>query len=243
MLFSFREFDIRQEKSAMKVGTDSVLLGCFTDVVNAKTILDIGSGTGLLALMMAQKSTAFIDAVELNNDAFSETQLNVNYSKWKGRINVYNNDIRDFKAVHPYDLIISNPPYFVHEEQFEINDLNRKTARHTTHLSFGELADFVAKNLHESGNFWLILPVKESIRFNEEAKKSGLKLHKQIFIKPSSRKDVNRVVQSYSLKDNVYTEENFLIYQVNGEYTPEYVNLTREFYLWKQFDNDSRLIK
>ncbi|MFI5221674.1 MAG: tRNA1(Val) (adenine(37)-N6)-methyltransferase [Bacteroidia bacterium] len=239
--FRFKQFNVIQQNSAMKVGTDSVLLGCFAETGNAKSILDIGTGTGLLALMMAQKSEAEIDAVEMDEAAFEEAKENFLNSKWKERINIFHSPIQSFldSAFLPdrqarkdrYDLIITNPPYFEHSKNYKIEDPTRSKARQDKELSLEELGNEIMKLISDEGKFWLILPAKESKDFEKIATEKSLLLQKRIFIKPKRSKPVNRMVMCFGKQKQELVESEFIIYKEDGKPTEEYFELTREFLL------------
>ncbi len=243
MLFRFKKFDIRQEKSAMKVGTDSVLLGCFCELESAETILDIGCGTGLLSLMAAQKSTAFIDAVELDDAAVEEARQNIASSSWAGRISLFHQRIQDYalQTSKTYDIIISNPPYYQANNNLSIDDLQRSKARHDQDLSFTEFIEVVVKLLNENGSCWVILPVAEGNLFAQLVSGNGLFMQTKIFVHGKVSKPANRVIMRFGKKNTGLNEKQFTIYNDQGEPTAAYIELTKTFYLWKQFDDDERL--
>lgn len=241
MIFSFRSFDVRQQQTAMKVGTDSVLLGCYCNPGDAKYILDIGAGTGLLSLMMAQKSSARIDAVELDEQAMQECGWNFSHSPWKDRLHISGGFIQQFESPYPYDLIISNPPYYRHHSHMSITDAKRRKARHDADLPYESLCDAVIKHLHREGRFWLVLPPEEAQIFKQLALSAGLHLVEQVHIKPNPSKNVNRFVLCFAFVAKPLMERHLMIYNEKGMATPEYIELTRDFYLWRNLDNDVRL--
>lgn len=232
MEFQFREFTVRHERSAMKVGTDSVLLGCFCDTSHAETIFDIGTGTGLLALMLAQKSDALIDAVEIDPVAIEEAKGNFERSKWKERLQIHSGDVKAFKSPVTYDLIITNPPYYTKGKNVPIADEQRSKARHDSDLSFEELCSVVMERLSDHGMFWLILPFEESKEWKQVAERGGLFLNREIKIKPKPDKEMNRVISSYGKREVVPVHSEFIIYEKNGEATEEYYQLTKNYLLW-----------
>lgn len=241
MVFSFKQFDITQNKSAMKIGTDSVLLGCLCDATNAKRILDIGTGTGLLALMMAQKSEANIDAVEIDDAAFEEASVNCSKSVWSNRITVYHQRIQDFVTSNKYDLILSNPPFYQASSNLSIVDEQRSKARHDKDLPFDELVASVVRLLANEGCFWLVLPSAEAALFKALAGQAGLYLTKQINIQSKASKVPNRLVMCLEKSEKELQTACVVIYEEDGTHTQAYINLTKDYYLWKQFDEDDRL--
>jgi len=237
-IFSFKQFDINQGNCAMKVGTDSTLLGSLVPATEENNILDIGCGTGILALMMAQKSNAMIDAIEIDYDASSVADDNFKRSNWKERLRVFNMRFQKFaeSAETKYDLIISNPPFFNAKKNSLIIDEKRALARHDKDLSFGELIFGVNKLLAEDGIFWLILPVKEAEEFIKESESAGLNIFKKINIKAKYSKPVNRVIICF-VKEccSEPVVEDFIIYNDDGSPTKEYINASFDFLLWKEF--------
>ncbi len=230
--FQFKQFTIHQEKSAMKVGTDGVLLGAWADCQKAAQILDIGTGTGLIAIMLAQRSDAIIDAVELENNAACEAELNASACKWKNRIIVCNKSIQQFAAItnKKYDLIVSNPPYFTQSQK--TNNEARNFARHNDSLSVSDLFNAVDKLLAENGSFSLIIPTEALPLFLENAKSIGLTCYKKLWIWPTPEIKPKRILLSFS-KQNINLKEHNLIIETTGRhrYSSEYKNLTKDFYL------------
>lgn len=231
--FQFKQFALLQDKAAMKLGTDSVLLGCFTKVSKAECILDIGTGTGILALMMAQKSNALIDAVEIDQEAFKQAAQNAIESPWHDRVKIHHTAIQNFQALKKYDIIISNPPYYRNAKNMGIEDEKRALARHDKDLPFEDLCKEAYRLMKEDALFWLILPHKEGLEFIQIAKQHSLLLHHSINIKPKPEKEVNRLILAFGKSNKTYTEISFTIYQSDGNATAEYVDLTKDFYLWK----------
>lgn len=151
--FIFKKFSIHQHKCAHKVGTDAVLIGSWAKVNEARTILDIGTGTGIIALMMAQKSRATIDAIDIEQSSYEQATENASHSIWADRIKVYHTSLQDFanKTTKKYDAIITNPPYFV--DSSKAPDEERSHARHTDTLTFADLISGVKKLLNDTGLF------------------------------------------------------------------------------------------
>jgi tRNA1Val (adenine37-N6)-methyltransferase len=232
--FQLKQFIIQQDKSAMKVGTDSLLLGCFTEINGASTILDIGTGTGILALMMAQKSSAKIDAVEIDEGAFEEATFNFKASKWSNKIKAFHASVQQFESKISYDLIISNPPFYIEDDNIKIKNTQRAKARQDKDLPFDILVSEVMKRLSDTGKFWLILPTDEAEEFLAIAKKAKLILQGEILIKPKPSKPINRIVMCFGKTKTEMHSDIFTIYDDAGTSTEEYYELTREFLLWKR---------
>ena len=231
--FHFKQFSIFHDRCSMKVGTDGVLLGAWATVEGAQSILDIGTGTGMIAIMAAQRTNGLsnIDGIEIDNDAYSQAQENVNNSKWKELITVHHTSIQEFSITcqKQYDLIISNPPFFLAGTQS--GSEKRNTARHATLLTHSDLLRSVNKLLKPDGKFSLILPLEEGQLFNEQAKVSGLFCTRLTKVKPKKEKPYERLLIELS-RQNLSIIENELTIQFDkrNNYTPEYYELTREFY-------------
>jgi tRNA1Val (adenine37-N6)-methyltransferase len=239
-IFKFKQFTLSQGKSAMKLGTDAVVLGAFVNPKQAKNILDIGTGTGILSLMMAQKSDGFIQAVEINEIAALEAEFNFKQSNWTEQLSLYKGSIQDYTSSNPaekFDLIITNPPYFVAGNQFEIEEERRRTARHTNTLSFDELAKIMADLLHEDGTIAMVLPVQEAELFIQIAETYQLFPKEILQVFPKKSKPFNRLVMLFSKQKQNITQQELVIYNEDNSYTNEYYELTKDFYLWKDKTN------
>ncbi len=229
-VFQFKHFVIQQNLCAMKVGTDGVLLGAWTKTPNGN-ILDIGSGTGLIAILLAQRTkSALITAIDINQNAYLQTLQNVNECKWKDRIQVFHSSVQNFKSTIKYDLIISNPPYFIDSTKAPQHE--RNTARHTDELSFLDLIDAVKKLLKKDGLFSIILPTKEAQLFIKDAQKKGLYLNRKCLVKPNPNKAVKRMLLEFSFYITGLKEEELTIEtEKRHHYSKEYIILTQDFYL------------
>ena len=229
--FSFKQFKIYQNKSAFKVGTDSVLLGASADITGAESILDIGSGTGLISIMLAQRCNAVITAIESDDDSFIQTCENVNSCKWNNRINVKHTRLQDFNPEQvKFDLIVTNPPYFC--DSLKNADLRRSAARHNDSLTSDEILSGVSRLLKEDGRLQLIMPYVEGNVFIAEAIKYELYCNSILKIKPLPTSDIRRLILTFS-RFQEKTSESFLTIEhgKRHEFTEEYINLTKDFYL------------
>ncbi len=230
--FRFKQFTILQEKSAMKVGTDGVLLGAWTNAGNARNILDIGSGTGIIALMMAQRFSSDIVAIEIDKDSFDEACLNIEQSRWKDRIRLIHEPVQDFatNCKTKFDCIVSNPPYFVNSMKSNIK--SRNTARHTGSLSFYELFRNVSKLLSSDGRFSLILPFDKKDSIIEIANNEKLFITKELIVKGNHIQKPKRILMEFSFIKQGFKSE-ILVIENNKrhDYTKEYIELTKDFYL------------
>ncbi|PQJ80600.1 tRNA1(Val) (adenine(37)-N6)-methyltransferase [Polaribacter porphyrae] len=234
--FQFKEFTIQQNKTAMKVGTDGVLLGAWCaidDYVNS--ILDIGAGTGLIALMLAQRSDAMtIDAVEVIGNAYEQTVENFENSDWRDRLYCYNASFQNFadeiaEEEETYNLIVSNPPFYT--DNFETSDDARNKARFTSALSFKELICGVEKILSENGKFAVIIPYKEEQIFIELASKQSLFLNRICNVQGNSKSEIKRSLLEFSFHQTKIKKEHLVIEIERHQYTEDYINLTKDFYL------------
>lgn len=228
--FHFKDFTIYHDKCAMKVGTDAVILGAWATHINPKRILDIGSGTGIIALMMAQRfDNAKIEAIEIEENAVKQAQENINNSKWKDRISIYHNSLQEFKVNQTYDLIVSNPPYF-NNQHFAKGD-ERSLARHTNTLSFDDLLSQTANLLSDKGSFQLILPYKETIAFIQKARINNLIPVRHTKIAHCKGKSFKRSLLTFQKKEAPMVESELYIKDFQSRFTDEYKALTAAFYL------------
>ncbi|MEG1616956.1 MAG: methyltransferase [Bacteroidales bacterium] len=232
--FRFKQFEINQEHCAMKVGTDGVLLGAWCDVSNASRILDIGTGTGLISLMIAQRNaTAQIDAVEIDEDAFKQASFNFAASPWSCRLHPIKCSFTDFefRKEQKYDLIVSNPPYF--EDSLKADCKKRTMARHTDSLSFDSLIQGASALLAENGILSLVYPVDADVRINALASGNGLVCVRKTWVKGNPASPVKRVLAEFvhSSQETALKEEELVVEVDRHVYTSEYTRLTRDFYL------------
>lgn len=231
--FEFKQFRIKQDRCAMRVSTDAVLLGAWTKPGNARNILDIGTGTGVIALMMAQKSEAQITAIDIDKDSTDQASENVRESPYKGRVNVLHCAFQDFVCAYPgkFSLIVTNPPYFI--DSLKNSAGSRTIARHTDRLSFDDLITGVKKILEEKGKFCLILPKNEAILFREKAESNGLYLSKLLRVRTTSdKRSEKRHLMQFEFKETEFSESSLVIEaDKQKNYTREYIELTKDFYI------------
>jgi tRNA1Val (adenine37-N6)-methyltransferase len=230
--FQFKQFRIEQQKSAMKVGTDGVLLGAWVDVSGTSEILDIGTGTGLIALMVAQRSTARITAIEIEKNAYDEAVFNVSQSPWHDRINVIHNSFQEFvkTADRKFDLVVTNPPFFENDKQPA--DKKLTAAKHAVLLSFEDILYGVTQILGNKGRFAIILPAGRAVRFSIMAGRYGLRLTRLTEVFASPDKISHRWLMEFQTSGAI-PEKSELIIKNSGQkdYTEAYKNLTGDFYL------------
>ncbi|HKJ42406.1 MAG TPA: methyltransferase [Sunxiuqinia sp.] len=228
--FQFKKFRVVQENSAMKVGIDGVLLGAWANLAEASSILDIGTGTGLLALMAAQRSDAEIEAVELEPDAAAEAQFNVDESPWSSHLSVHVCAIQDFETTKRYDHIISNPPFF--ENGSTSVDLKRKQARHVVALTMQELLVKSKSLLNTHGKISLILPAEKEERLLILASQLNLIPVRLCRVAPDETKKAHRILVELSDELKPVESTQLTIRDgASGEFSMEYRDLTSDFYL------------
>ncbi len=229
--FKFKQFSVKQNNDAMKIGTDAVILGAFCKPENdVKHILDIGTGTGIIALMMAQKTTAQIDAIDITKSASDLAAENFANSQWKNRLSAINVDLKIFNPQHKYDLIISNPPFF--DSGMKAPILSRATARHTDNLTCNDIFKFAKMHLNNNGKCFVIYPANQETKIIEIAKDHKLFITDKLNIFPKENYDIKRIIIGVSINQSEIYESNLNIEKENRhDYTDEYISLTKEFYL------------
>ena len=231
--FQFKQFSVAQDRCAMKVGTDAVLLGAWSALDHMpNTILDIGSGTGILALIMAQRSTAeLIDALEIDADAYEQCVHNFETSDWGDRLFCYHASLDEFvgEIEDTYDLIISNPPFYT--DHFKSRNEARNKARFEDALPFEELLTSASKLLSVTGQLNVIIPFSEEINFISLAKNVDLYPIRILRVRGLEESPVKRSLISFTFQENKIEVSELTIEITRHHYTQEYINLTKDFYL------------
>ena len=226
--FHFKYFSIKQDDAAMKVGTDAMLLGSFVDVSNKHRALDIGSGTGVLACMLAQQnSNLIVDAVEIEDKAFHELVYNTSKATFSDQINPIHEDILVHNPSYKYDLIVSNPPYF--EDTYLSEDKDRNLARHVLDLTPIKLLGFCNEFLTDNGDCWFIIPCSQVSKWQFCAETVGLYFTFEIKIMGVPGKHVRSILR-FSKYDIPVFSESFVIRNDAGNYTKDYRLKTSEFH-------------
>ncbi|NNN45947.1 MULTISPECIES: tRNA1(Val) (adenine(37)-N6)-methyltransferase [unclassified Vibrio] len=227
--FKFKQFSITQQQCGMPVSTDGVMLGAWAFTHSPKRILDIGSGTGLLSLMCAQRfAQVSICAIDIDPLAFNSTTHNVALSPWQERIEVYQQDILTTLFSTHFDGVICNPPYFTSGEM--AHSYSRALARHTQNLTHSSLIDRLADLLTEDGRACFILPIKEGKSFIQLAQQQGWYLTRLCEVSPTPSKAVHRLLFELSKKMSQVERSKLTIHTKNG-YSDDFIALTRDFYL------------
>jgi tRNA1Val (adenine37-N6)-methyltransferase len=229
--FAFKKFTIHQDNCAMKVGTDGVLLGAWVNTGAAESILDIGTGTGLITLMLAQRSNARIDAIDIDKSAVKQAEENVAGSPWKSRIHIIHESLQSFsKKNSKYDLLVTNPPYY--SNALKAPDEKRSMARHNYKLRQSELIEGILRLLNPGGSLGIILPVPAYELFLKELQNTGLHETRKTLVIPSPGKNPLRVLAEFSFTKRI-PELSALIIEKYGrhDYSEEYIELTKDYYL------------
>ncbi|MFM9988970.1 tRNA1(Val) (adenine(37)-N6)-methyltransferase [Flavobacterium sp.] len=233
-MFTFKQFSVQQDKTAMKVGTDGVLLGAWTPIDhNPNSILDIGTGTGLIALMLSQRSSAEqIDALEIDESAYEQATDNFENSNWSDCLFCYHAGLDEFieEPEDEYDLIVCNPPFYT--EDYKTENEQRDLARFSDAMPFEELIEAADLLLSESGIFSVIIPYKEEEKFVTLANEFELYPIKITRVKGTPTSETKRSLLAFSRNKQVdFSIDELVIETARHNYTKEYINLTKDFYL------------
>jgi len=228
--FRFQQFDIQQSSDVFRVGTDAVLLGILSNVFEAKNVLEVGTGTGIISLMLAQRNPeANILAIDINSEAINISQNNFSNSPFSNRIKSELQDFKNFATSEKFDLIISNPPYF------EINNSDKDIlARQRLELNFSDLIQKASQLLSDEGLFSVIIPIDSEKQFTQFGRENQLFLQRKVIIKGIKTAEPKRVVLEYAFKKSKILEENFIIEKAPRVYSDEYLELTKDFHLFNK---------
>jgi len=231
--FNFKKFSINQDNCAMKIGTDAVLLGAWASVENyLNSILDIGSGTGIIALMLAQRSQAkTIDAIEIDTAAYEQCVENFENSPWSDCLFCYHASLQEFteEIEEKYDLIVSNPPFY--SADYKSENLQRDLARFSDAMPFEHLLESVSKLLSKHGVFSVIIPFNEEAEFITLASKVNLFPLRILHVKGNPSSEIKRSLIAFSFNKMDIKMEDLIIETSRHQYTEEYIKLTKDFYL------------
>ncbi|MDR1415735.1 MAG: methyltransferase [Odoribacteraceae bacterium] len=228
--FNFKQFTIHQERCAMKVGTDGVLLGAWADLDGASRVLDVGSGSGLIALMAAQRAPeAIVHALEIDGEARAQAGENIAGSPWADRVALPGEDVRRFQPPFPYDTLLCNPPFFIRSTRSRLP--GRSIARHCLTLTHEELLESAARLLTARGTLQVVLPVPEAERFTRLAATGGWHVNRLARVLPNPGKDPKRLLLTLSREEKSTIEETIIIEIARHAYHESFVALVRDFYL------------
>jgi tRNA1Val (adenine37-N6)-methyltransferase len=233
--FQFKQFTIWQDKCAMKVGTDGILLGAWVNLTENAQILDIGTGTGLLALILAQRSQTSLHttivAVEIDDEAYQQATDNIQKSPWGDRIQTYHSSIQNFaiNSSQQYDLIISNPPFF--ENAYKASQASRTLARHSDSLLQTDILEIANQLLKPDGHLAVIYPTDLALKFLSKAREFDLWCDRQVNIKPTPQGSIKRIALEFSKTQFLFRETSLTIEESKHIYTEDYIALVKDFYL------------
>ena len=231
--FKFKQFSVAHDRCAMKIGTDAVLLGAWAAVDHSpNSILDIGSGSGILALMLAQRSVAkLIDAIEIDSEAYEQCVLNFEQSPWGDRLFCYHASLKEFteEIEEKYDLIISNPPFYT--DQFDTKDKARNLARFENALPFDHLITSAKILLSDHGRFCVIVPYGEEDIFCALAKENQLFCNKKLRVRGQKNSEIKRSLMVFSFEEQSPKIEAIYLEDGRHNYSNAYREMTKEFYL------------
>lgn len=229
-MFKFKQFTIEQDRCAMKVGTDGCLLGSWTDITHCRRILDIGTGSGLIAIMCAQRSNAFVTGLEIDNAAATQAAENAAHSPWSNRIAIVNCDALSYSCSEPFDAIVSNPPFF--SSSLKCPDKARTFARHDDSLSCPSLLAKASELLCDSGTLSVVVPYDVLNTWCDEALFKGLSPRRITRVHTLPHKAAKRVLIEFVKEAHpLPTIEDFILESTPGCYSPEACDLLRDFYL------------
>jgi tRNA1Val (adenine37-N6)-methyltransferase len=229
-IFKFKQFEVDQTNCAMKINTDGVLLAAMAQSLNPKRILDIGTGTGVIALMLAQRfPTAFVEAVEIDEQASATAKRNFELSVFSKRLSISNIAIELYNNAQQFDLIISNPPYFVND--LKSTETKKGIARHTDEVFFMDLISKVSSLLTDEGCFWFVLPLKQADFLVGKAEELNLFVAEVVQLHSDITKPEFRRIICLSKKQTIPVVKNFYIYESEKVYTKAYLHLLKDFFL------------
>lgn len=233
-MFRFKQFAIDDSQCAMKIGTDAVLLGSVSALYPSDSVLDIGAGCGIIALMIAQKSKAKITAIDLDADAVAQAHQNFNNTRWGERMFAIHQSLSEFmeKPVnHPFDLMVCNPPFFV--QSTPAPHFSRNIARHTVQMNHEDIFRIANKLLSKNGRLIIIFPPELEKDMEENALKNRLYSSEKLYIHPTPRHSLKRIIAHYGFNREKVLQSNRLNiheYDKRNQFTSEYRNLTFDYH-------------
>ncbi len=229
-VFQFKQFSLVQKESAAKLTTDATIFGAWLPIENEmKSALEIGTGTGILSLMLAQRSKLNLQAIEIEEHAYREAQNNFLSSPWSDRLKAIHKDFKHYRSDNKYDLVFSNPPFFTNSLQSDINS-DKNTAYHTNQLSFKDISKGINQYLKDLGKAYVMLPEYEMGLFSDLLRQNGFHIHYTLFIHHNIYKPALRVIHGFSReKISSSREDKIFIRDENNDFHPEYVKLLKPF--------------
>lgn len=229
--FHFRQFSVGHDRCSMKVGTDGVLLGAWVNIGDVKNILDVGTGSGVIALMLAQRTAenVHIDAIDVESDDAHQAKENAATSPWVAKISVFHKSIQQFHSDYRYDLIVSNPPFFINSQKPPGE--RRTQTRHTTSLDYETLLTCVTRLLTDNGKFNVVLPFTEGLYFIDLADKAGFHCTRKYSFRTRVEKPIERWLLEFSGNEEKINEGEILLYSHGLNWSDDYKQLTGDFYL------------
>jgi tRNA1Val (adenine37-N6)-methyltransferase len=230
--FQFKQFIIRQDETAMKVCTDACILGAWfaEKIPSYSMVLDIGSGSGLLMLMLAQKNKAKISGIEIDLPSCKQSKENIRESKWHERLKVSPGDVRTHSFADKFDFIISNPPFF--EGDLLSPNEEKNIAKHNAALTLEELINIMNQNLDRSGSFGILLPFHRTAYFEQLAAKNNFYLKEKLLVRQTPKHDFFRSILHFSRKEETNPGSfELVIHSEHGNFSPEFVELMKDYYL------------
>lgn len=229
--FHFKQFTVRHDRCTMKVGTDAVLIGAWVDVTDTQNILDIGTGSGVIALVLAQRTqpSVHIESVEIEKDDADQAAENFRNSPWASRMGLHHGSIQDYHPFVEFDLIVTNPPYF--NRSLAPPDKKRHQVRHTTSLSYDDLLSAVARLLTKNGRFNLILPFREASLFSEVAFRYGFFCSRRYHFRTRKEKPLERTLMEFTRQPHSVAEGEILLYDKGLLWSSSYRDLITNFYV------------
>ncbi len=238
--FQFKQFRIEQDRCAMKVSTDACILGAYTAQnmpQSSRYVLDIGAGTGLLSLMLAQAMQAQITAIEIDENTYLQAKANFEASEWVGRLQIFHQAIQDFNPHtqnlrDTFDLLICNPPFFVNS--LKSPQKEKSLARHTDSLPFADLLVCADRLASEKAKFVVLLPLAEAMLFEKELHRGNYKfvITEKLFVQDKPNKPPHRVILTLSREGNALVEKILIVKDIAGNYTTDFIRLLQEYYLY-----------
>ncbi len=229
--FKFKQFVVHHDRCSMKVGTDAVLLGSWVNVLGARHILEVGTGSGVISLILAQRTLpdAKLEAIEIEQEDAEQAKENIAQSPWPKKIKVHHQSLQTFTSNKTFDLVVSNPPFFINSQL--PSSSKRSQARHTGSLSYSELIIGAGKLLNTSGRLAVVLPFEEGKQFQIVAKENNFHVVRQLAFFSRQGKPQERWLFEFAFIPKINSAETLILHETDEEWSEDYKKLTHEFYL------------